>query len=302
MNLYLRIGVPTILMMFLTNAEGRSQDDSASDTDSTMYEHEWDDSLQINTTRLAIVGGTVVVAATAIHLYQANGWWKNSRRSFHFREDLTYALHVDKIGHFFGATGATFVMSRAFRWANYSETNSLLLGAGVSTLFQTYIEIEDGFSTWGFDRVDFAANVAGAWYPVAQHFVPTLREFNLKISYLPSRNINQPGAFSGQKHILMDDYEGQTFWLSVNVNNILPGSVEPYWPDFLALAVGYGARDILTQNPYRVYFVSLDYDMSKIIPQTSDFLRTLTGVLNFIRFPAPTVQISPNAIWYGLYF
>ncbi len=260
------------------------------------------DSGGVSVTRLAIVGGSVAGAMTAIHVYQSNGWWKDNRRSFHFREDLTYALHVDKIGHFFGANGATFVMSKAFRWANYSETTSLLLGAGVSTLFQTYIEIEDGFSTWGFDRVDFAANVAGAWYPVAQHFVPALQDFNLKLSYLPSENINAPGAFPGQKHLMMDDYEGQTFWLSVKVNNILPKTVEPLWPDFLAISIGYGARDILSPHPYRVYFIGLDYDMTKIIPQTSGFLRTLSETLNFIRFPAPAIQLSPNAIWYGLYF
>ncbi len=257
---------------------------------------------EINTGRLAIVGGGVITTMTAIHIYQSNGWWRNNRRSFHFREDLNYALSVDKLGHFYGASAMTFVLNKAFRWANFSETGALCWGAGVSTLLQTYVEVEDGFSTWGFDRVDLVADIAGAWYPVVQHAVPPLRDLNLKFSYVPSENINAPGAFPGQKHLLMDDYEGQTFWFSVNVNDILPAPLESYWPDFLCLALGYGARDILSPDAYRVYFLSLDYDMTKIIPQDTEFLRMLGEALNFIHFPAPAVRISPDAIWYGLYF
>jgi len=256
----------------------------------------------VDMTRLVIVAGSVAAVMGTIHVYQSNGWWKENRRPFHFQEDLHYALHVDKIGHFYGGNILTFLFSRSFAWANVPEHTSLCLGAGVSTLFQTYIEVEDGFSVWGFDRVDFAADVAGAWYPVVQHVVPALRDFNFKFSYVPSKNINSPGAFPGQKHLLMDDYEGQTFWLSVNVNALLPGSLEPFWPDFLALAVGYGARDILEENPYRVAFVALDYDMTKIIPRSTGFLRTLGEALNFIHFPAPAVRITPTTVWYGLYF
>lgn len=260
------------------------------------------DTSSINTTRVVIIGGSVLGIMSAVHVYQSNGWWKDNRRSFHFREDLKYALHVDKLGHFFGASFETFVLSKAFRWANFSETSALCYGAGVATLLQTYVEVEDGFSTWGFDRVDFAANVAGAWFPVVQHFVPQLQNFQLKMSYVPSQNVNAPGAFPGQKHLLMDDYEGQTFWFSLKINNMLPKTLEPYWPDFLCLAMGYGARDILSQNPYRVYFIALDYDMTEIIPQDTGFLRVLSETLNFIHFPAPAVRISPDAIWYGLYF
>jgi hypothetical protein len=253
-------------------------------------------------TRLAIVGGSVAAIMGTIHIYQNNGWWKDNRRSFHFREDLQYALHVDKIGHFYGASLLTMVLNRSLIWAGEEEPASLHWAAGLSTLFQTYIEVEDGFSTWGFDRVDFAADVAGAWYPVLQHHIPALRDFQLKFSYIPSDNINAPGAFPGQKHLLMDDYEGQTFWLAVNVNNLLPASIEPLWPDFLCVAAGYGARDILGSSPYRVAFLSLDYDMTKIIPRSTGFLRTLGDVLNAIHFPAPAVRFSPSAVWYGLYF
>jgi len=254
--------------------------------------------------RLAIVGATLGGTMVAVHFYQQNGWWKDNQTSFHFREDLNYGLSVDKIGHFYAASGMTFVFSKALTWANLREPDALLIGAGSSILFQSYIEIRDGFSTWGFDRVDFAANVAGALYPLAQYHLPVLQSFQLKASYHPSDLLSNPGGigFRGQQHIIFDDYEGQTFWLSVRVNRLLPEAADPFWPDWLALSVGYGARRVAEPDAHSIILIGLDYDMTEIIPQSSSFLRTLSEALNFIRFPAPAVQISPNAIWYGLYF
>jgi hypothetical protein len=262
------------------------------------------ESTAVSASRLAIIGGTVVAGVTTVHIYQSNGWWKNNRAPFHFQEDLNYGLWVDKVGHFYGAAALTFMFSKAFQWANLSERSSLWWGAGGAIAFQTYIEIEDGFSKWGFDRVDFASDVAGALYPVAQHYSPFLQNFNFKFSYHPSALLNNPGGigFKGQKHIFFDDYEGQTLWLSIRVNGLLPKSVEPLWPDWLCIAVGYGARDIANPAPYPVVILSFDYDMTKIIPDDSEFLKTLGQALNFIHLPAPAVRISPHAIWYGLYF
>ena len=258
----------------------------------------------VNTARLVLVGGLTAAAMVGIHVYQQNGWWKDNRSSFHFQEDLDYGLWVDKLGHFYGASVMTFIMSKSLEWANLSPEQSIWYGATGAVLFQTYVEVQDGFSAWGFDRVDFAANVAGALYPVAQFYWPPLKDFNMKFSYHPSDLINQPGGvgFQGQKHILFDDYEGQTLWLSVYVNSLLPGSVESLWPDWLALAVGYGVRDVATPDPYSIVMLSLDYDLTKIIPQDTAFLRLLSEALNFIHWPAPAVRISPNAVWYGLYF
>jgi len=266
-------------------------------------EHDLDKPLQPSYTRLAIIGGIMAGSMTAIHLYQSNGWWKTNRGPFHFAEDFRYGRNVDKVGHFYGASVLTFVMSKSFQWANIPEARSLVYGACASTLFQTYIEVQDGFSkAWGFDRVDFAANVAGAWFPVARHYAPVLQNFDVKLSYIPSKNINKPGPYPGQTHLVMDDYEGQTFWLGLKVNNLLPGTLDQYWPDFLGLSVGYGARDILSANHFSVYFIGLDLDMTRVIPQDTWFLKALGEALNYIRLPLPAVQVAPTTKWYGLYF
>jgi hypothetical protein len=273
-------------------------------SDSTASPLPIEDTTRINPTRLAIVVGGLAGTIAAIHIYQSQGWWKDNRTSFHFQEDLKYGLNVDKLGHFYGAMASAWIFKKSFAWANVPETDALWWGSGAALLFQTYVEIEDGFSTWGFDRVDWASDLAGAAYPVAQHYWPVLRNFNMKFSYHPSSLINEPGGvgFRGQKHIMFDDYQGQTIWFSVDVNGLLPRPVDKFWPGWLCLALGYGARDIATPHPYRTYFLALDFDATRIIPQNTVFLRTLSEALNFIHLPAPAVQILPGTVWYGLYF
>jgi hypothetical protein len=262
------------------------------------------DTMKVDGGRFAVVSGTLVAAMAAVQIYQSNGWWKDNRRSFHFQEDLKYGLSVDKVGHFYGAAVLTFITSKAFRWTNLSESGALWWGAGSSLAFQTFLEIEDGFSAWGFDRVDFACDVAGAFWPVAQYHAPLLRSFDFKFSYRPSPLLNSGAAvgFRGQQHIIFDDYEGQTIWLGLKVKNLLPGKAAEVWPSFLGIAVGYGARGVASDSPYSIVVLGLDLDMTKIIPDDTPFLKTLGEALNYIRFPLPAVRVSPNVIWYGIYF
>lgn len=262
------------------------------------------DTSSIHPVRFAVVTGGVALTMAGIHIYQQNGWWKNNRAPFHFQEDLKYGRSVDKLGHFYGGIVAAFLLRKSYRWAGLSEEASLYWGSAGSLLFQTYVEIEDGFSKWGFDRVDFAADVAGAAWPVAQYHVPFLRNFDFKFSYVPSPNLNQSGGtgFVGQRHIMFDDYEGQTIWMSVKMKNVLPEPAAKYWPDVLSLSLGYAVRDVFTPRPYSAWLLALDLDMTKVIPADTPFLKLLGEALNFIKFPAPAVQFSPRAIWYGIYF
>jgi hypothetical protein len=261
-----------------------------------------DDSTGINGTRLAIVAGTAAAGITAVHLYQQNAWWKEHRTSFHFREDLVYASNVDKIGHLYGASVMTFLFSRALRWANLSEGSSLVWGATGATLFQTYVEIEDGFSEyWGFDRVDFAADVIGAWYPVLQHYVPPLKNLQLRFSYYP-KDAGAVSAIPGQTKTIIDDYEGQTFWITVTPHTLLPEG-HRWWPDFLGIAVGMAVRDNSSTGRYLTWYIAPELDFRYIIPRNTEFLRVLGEALNYLHLPMPAVRVGPGrAVWYGLYF
>ncbi len=293
--LLLAFGFPPVRASVIDTTAGKSGNDSLSVQEEG-----------VNKTRLYIVGGAMAASMIGIHLYQESGWWKYNRAPFHFREDLTYGRSVDKIGHFYGTTLWAYSLRKVLDWANVPERAALYYGSAGAFLFQTFVEVEDGFSAWGFDRVDFLADLGGALWPIAREHSDFLRSFDLKMSYKPTALLNQPGGggFAGQKHLLMDDYEGQTFWLSVNPPQIFGEGTLSFWPGFLNLAVGYGARNVsgVSGSPYSVVYLGFDYDMKKIIPQTSAFLVTLSEVLNFIHFPAPAVRISPTAVLYGVYY
>jgi hypothetical protein len=260
----------------------------------------------VNRTRLYIVGGAMAASMIGIHLYQESGWWKYNRAPFHFREDLTYGLGVDKIGHFYGTALWAFSLRKILAWADVPERTALYYGSAGALIFQTFVEVEDGFSSWGFDRVDFLADLGGALWPIARMHSGFVRSFDLKLSYKPTSLLNKPaaGGFVGQKHLLMDDYEGQTFWLAFNPGRLPGGEALSFWPRFLNLAVGYGAREVsgVSGAPYSVVYIGLDYDMKEIIPQSSPFLVTLSEVLNFIHFPAPAIRLRPTTILYGVYY
>jgi hypothetical protein len=251
---------------------------------------------------LAIVGAAVTAGVAAIHVYQTNAWWDGSRGEFHFAEDLEYAKGIDKLGHFYGASVLTWTLHKSLRWANVSEPSSLYWGAVGSTAFQTYVEIEDGFATaWGFDRVDFAANLLGAWYPVLQYHVPFFQNLQMRFSYWP-KNAGAPSVIPGQTHTMFDDYEGQTFWLALRVDELLPRAAANIWPDWLMISGGVAVRDNATPDRYLSWYLAPDLDWTEILPEDSSLFRTLSEALNFIHAPMPAVQIAPGVVWYGLYF
>jgi hypothetical protein len=253
--------------------------------------------------RLAILGGGLLTAGVIHQFYVQNAWWKGYRGPFHFREDLHYARNVDKVGHFYAGMLTSYLGGKAMAWSGFREEKALWYGAGLGTLFELYVEIQDGFSTlWGFDRVDFAADVAGAMFPAAKYYIPFLQNVDMKFSYLPS-NAEPPrsGPFQNEKRLVVDDYEGQRFWLSFNVDNFLPSSLRPVWPDFLRIALGFGVRNLQSGNGELEWYLALDYDLTKL-PGDSGFLKALKEGLNFVHLPSPAIRFAPSVILYGLYF
>lgn len=260
------------------------------------------DTTGVNGTRLAIVGGVFAGSTAAIHIYQQNAWWKGERSKFHVQEDLVYAMNVDKIGHMYGAIALTYSLRRSLEWANVPDRRALLWGCIGSSLFQTYVEVEDGFSKeWGFDRVDFASDMLGAWYPMIQEEVPVLRNVNLRFSYLP-KTPGSRGAFPGQTHTVFDDYEGQTVWLTLSMHGLLPEGFRSWWPDWLCLSFGMAVRNNNSPDRYLTWYVAPDLDLAKLIPPATPLLKTLAEVLNFFHMPMPAVRLGPNVVWYGLYW
>jgi hypothetical protein len=259
------------------------------------------DKHKVNFIKFGAVTGVTAGAFWWLHNYQKNAWWSGQRGKFHFQNDWDYAMSADKLGHFFDGAFIQALYQGAMEWSGFSPTASQWIGALFSIAYMTDIEIEDGFATdWGFSMGDQIGNVAGALYPVAQYYWKPLRSFNFKWSYYPSQGIidgTKNGAF-------LDDYNGQTMWLSMSVHDALPKKAKKFWPDFLNIAVGYGVNDYTNYDKrYADYYVGLDLDWTKIIPGKSKFMMWFKNVINHFRFlPLPAINISEKGVKYTVNF
>lgn len=252
--------------------------------------------------RMTVLGVVGAGVFTGMHVYYKNTWWKDQRRFFKFAEDGYYAKDVDKISHIYTANVFTEITAASYEWAGLSPDKALLWGAITAMAYETYIEINDGFAPiWGFDWTDMGANIAGALYPFLQKEFPVLKNFTFKWSFKPEWLKKKTGGTSD----LLDDYTNMTFWLGISPKGLLPKDLAKHYPAFLGVAFGLSLKDANHQiggaRGYREWFISLDYDITKL-PGDTEFLKKLKKILNFYHFPAPAVRVSPSGIWYGLYF
>jgi len=199
-------------------------------------------------------------------------------------------------------------MHEAMVFCGFNEHTSVWLGGVFGLGYSTYIEILDGYgANWGFSPTDFYCDVAGTAFYIAQYYVPYLQNFTPKFNYIPSKwggNIpRKPAA------MFIDDYSSQTFWLSINVYNMLPEKLKNYWLPWLQLSVGYTAHNLTTpelsdpKHKYDVmfandvygdpkYLLSFDYDLVKLLPDGCKVWNWCKQSLNYVKFPSPTLEFS----------
>ena len=105
---------------------------------------------------------------------------------------------------------------------------------------------------------------------------------------------------------VLKDYNGQTYWLSVNVNSFLDSKSK--FPKWLNFAFGYGADGMLgarTNPTYykdkllpvyergRQYYVSADIDLSKIRSKSA-FLKAVLNIVGFVKIPMPALEYNTS--------
>jgi hypothetical protein len=265
---------------------------------------------------LAITSAVYAGGFLALHIYESNAWWSSDRGPFHFEEDWPENLQNDKFGHFFGAYYMSYFSREALLECGLSDEASHDYGALMGGLYQFYVEINDGFSrSWGFSPTDASADLAGAAFFFAQYHIPVLQNFHEKWSYWPSQFLGS-GSIPGQKRTIIDDYNGQSFWWSVDVWNLLPESAQQWWPKWLQVALGYTARkwepylgntpagqasQVVDSRQYtdvadtREIYISLDYNLINLLPKTNlPFINWLIQTADNIHFPAPAIRLTPK--------
>ncbi len=260
------------------------------------------DSLNRPRRNLVVISETTLATATLIGLDQL--WYADyPRSSFKTIDDSSEWLQMDKLGHVFSAYQLTSFGASTLNWAGVRKKDQLLYGTALSLGFLTAVEVMDGFSEeWGFSWTDMAANVAGAGFFVGQELLWDEQRILLKYSFHRTQFAQQrPDKLgNGLAEEFLKDYNGQTYWLSANINSFLKIDAVPNWLNF---AFGYGADGMLTgeaddplflnQNRTRQYYLSLDVDLSRI-KTNSNLLKTIFSVFNVIKVPFPTLELNSN--------
>ncbi len=250
-------------------------------------------SKKINYPVLAGVGVVTTAAVIAINHYYQTTWWRGKRTKFKFVNDWKYALWIDKFGHMLGTDLIAHGFSSALEAANFETLPALWLGAAGGLAMQLYVEYQDGFGPqWGFSPGDAASDFLGAVYYVGQYYYPFLKNFQLRVSYFPSKKMLEGKM---KDHNISDDYEGQKLWLSVRVNNLLPPKFEKIWPDWLMLSFGYGVSELNGNGGgIKKFYLGFDFDAEEL-PLHGRVWNFVKNTLNYIHFPMPGIRISPNA-------
>ena len=227
-------------------------------------------------------------------------WYKNyPQRNFHLKNDYNQWKQMDKVGHFMTSYYGGKLGMDALNWAGVSKKNQLIYGAGIGFVFLSAVEILDGFSEeWGASTSDVIANAAGTGFLIGQELLWKEQRISVKYSFHQTNFAKQRPAILGENYFqqTLKDYNGQTYWLSANIWSFNKKSTIPKW---LNIALGYGAEGMLygntttstLNNPYRQFYLSLDVDLTKI-KTNSEFLKSVFSVVNFIKIPAPTLEIN----------
>ncbi|MDA3613739.1 DUF2279 domain-containing protein [Polluticaenibacter yanchengensis] len=260
----------------------------------------------------AYVGGIVVLNEM---------WYKGADRTkFHFFNDNSEWNQMDKVGHSWSAYQLSRVSYATWKWAGYSDKRSAIYSSLSSALLMTTIETLDGFSErWGWSWGDFGANTFGSAFFVGQHLLWGKQIVSFKFSYRKvtydddavNRRADVLFGTSFSERVLKD-YNGQTLWLSANLNDMFPKSNLPKW---LNIAVGYGNKNLIGAgyNDWHDPVTGIDYHVGELYPRTrlwylspdidftkiktnSRFLKSLFFALNAFKMPAPAMFLEKGKL------
>jgi hypothetical protein len=235
-----------------------------------------------------IVATTMVGAWLATSLvWSYDAWWKGTSSPFTFTSENTWlnssTLGIDKIGHFYTSYFYFNTFRSILLWGGYEQPTAEWWAAGVATFFALSVEIGDGFAAaYGFDYQDLTFNLLGVGYGWLQHHVPALDPFGFKWSFVPASGYRFPVRFT-------DDYDAHTYWLTCDVDKLLPESIEPYWPDFIQIAVGYGVDDRVTK---REFVIGFDLNLLELFKPRQEDLLLITRTVDLFHLPAPAIKFT----------
>lgn len=270
--------------------------------------------------------GFIISSAIIFPLYILFLWYvwymDTERTSFHFFNDFGEWLQMDKVGHFTTHAQWAVMPTFIFLWSGYKLEKAALYSFLYSLTILLPIEIMDGFAVkWGFSVGDVLANTLGSLFMYVQ-----LVGFKRVVAF-PKFSFHQtayalmrPDMF-GHEYIQnsLKDYNGQTYWISLDVNRLIGKKILPSW---LLLSIGYGAEgmygghanvwtdgngvthDFSNVERYRQFYLSFDINFSHLIKTKNKVVQVvLYPILNIHKFPFPALEFSERGVvFHWLYF
>ena len=270
------------------------------------------DSVQTKSMYAPVIIQSAVYATGTFYLTQI--WYAGHRRvSFHFYNDNAGWMQVDKVSHAFISYHVNDISYLIFKSYKYGKKQSLLYSGITTTVFQTTIEVLDGiYEGFGFSWGDMIANTAGIAMFTTQQALWNEQRVILKFSYSPESIADIKPGYENNNQVarIFTDYNGQTYWASLNLKMFFKQSNLPEW---LSFAIGYGANGMLKEfeNPsylpyyerYRQFYLSADLDLVALFKTQRKGVKILLRFINTFKFPMPAVEINKfGTTFHWLYF
>jgi hypothetical protein len=268
--------------------------------------------------KLAVAGGVGLYVGTMAGLYTI--WYQDYEQTdFHFFDDNSGWMQVDKFGHMYSAYMFSKVGYRTLLWTGIDRKKAIWYGGSYGFVFLTSVEILDGhYTAWGASLGDIACNALGSALLISQELTLGHQAVTMKFSYNPSplAEYRPDQLGSGNIERIIKDYNGQTYWFSGNYRSAFRN--HGFVPKWFNLAFGYSAYGMLggDENPemingmplpeverYRRYLFSLDVDWDKI-KTDSKLLNSVFFFLNLVKVPFPTLEYNSKGevVLHGIYF
>jgi hypothetical protein len=245
-----------------------------------------------------VLSEALIFTATSIGLYYL--WYKKfPKKKFHTFNDGREWMQIDKIGHATTAYNISSMQYDLMRWCGVQRNDAILSATLTSMLYLSIIEVMDGCSkNWGFSGYDMLANFSGTALFAAQQYGWNEQRIGMKVSarMTPFAKENKRLLGNNWPSRLMKDYNGQTYWLSLNLRSFLP--VNSSIPEWTNLSIGYAASGMTTAFPsnessekrYRRFFIAPDADLFRI--RTENSLESAAYLGKFIKIPAPAIEFN----------
>lgn len=249
-------------------------------------------------------------------------WYDGYKKSaFHWFDDATEWQQMDKMGHAFTAYQVNRLTHKSMMLAGYNRNQSLFYSTGVSLILMNSIELFDGYSEkWGASYTDILSNLAGMVLFSAQEYFFEQQPLSIKLSYhfTPLAQYRTDALGKSYPERILKDYNGQTYWLSLNISSIFKN----FNAKWLNLSLGYSAYNMLSARipdiqsilppaynelrynklPYRRFFVSVDIEPNNI-KTSKKWIRNVLKIFNTIKLPFPALEINRHQFYiHPIYF